>query len=207
MGFYPQGSQIPTELKTAEFLLRPLRATDVTLDYAAVMDSRSMLRRWGGGRWPADDFTLADNLADLKGHEEEHLAGIAFTFTVMNLAETECLGCVYIDPLIRLHRQSNAGTTDLAAVRDNEAVARFWVRQPQLVHDLDRRLLQALLNWFEEEWAFSRLLFRTNERDERQAQLLLDAGMRQLYALDIPGRTGKYVVYGYDEDTIPIHRR
>jgi hypothetical protein len=45
MGFYPQGSQVPTELKTAEFLLRPLRTTDVALDYAAVMDSRAMLHR------------------------------------------------------------------------------------------------------------------------------------------------------------------
>ena len=58
MAFYADGVQPPEKLLTSRFILRPLRTTDVALDYEAVMESRTMLRLAGGGTWPADDFTL-----------------------------------------------------------------------------------------------------------------------------------------------------
>ena len=50
MPFYPDDAPVPTELRTEEFLLRPLRATDVDLDYEAVMATQEALRRGSGGR-------------------------------------------------------------------------------------------------------------------------------------------------------------
>ena len=44
MQFYPEGAIVPKELKTKEFHLRPLRASDAEIDYVAVMDSKMMLR-------------------------------------------------------------------------------------------------------------------------------------------------------------------
>ena len=40
--FYPADAPVPETLRTDEFLLRPLRATDVQLDYEAVISSRDV---------------------------------------------------------------------------------------------------------------------------------------------------------------------
>jgi len=58
--FHPTDAAVPPELRTPRLLLRPLRATDVELDYDAVMSSAAMLRAWSQSHWPADDFTLAE---------------------------------------------------------------------------------------------------------------------------------------------------
>jgi RimJ/RimL family protein N-acetyltransferase len=195
--FYPAGTAVPPELRTDEFVLRPLRATDVELDYAAVMDSREMLRRWGGGSWPSDDFTLAGNLADLEGHESEHESGVAFTYTVMNPAETECLGCVYITPFRETQRW--LPETDRAESEQEDdftAVCRFWARASRLEDGLDGRLLAALQKWFGDDWAFERLFFRANSNEARQLALLEEAGLAVVYDFEIAGRNGRYVIYG-----------
>src|SRR2546427_11469272 len=100
--FYPGDAIVPEALRTDEFLVRPLRATDVTLDYDAVISSRAELLLGSGGTWPKEGFTLEENLADLQRHEQEHRDRVAFTYTIMNPPETQCLGCIYIGPLERL---------------------------------------------------------------------------------------------------------
>ena len=77
MKFYPDHFTVPTGLRTDELLLRTLRASDVELDYEAVMASREMLHLRSGGRWPREDFTLEENLADLQQHEAEFHAARA----------------------------------------------------------------------------------------------------------------------------------
>jgi hypothetical protein len=94
--FYPGDARVPEALRSDEFLVRPLRATDVALDYDAVISSRAELLVSSGGTWPREGFTLEENRADLERHEREHGERIAFTYTVMNPSETECLGCVYL---------------------------------------------------------------------------------------------------------------
>src|SRR5437773_1308230 len=84
---------------TATSIWRMLAATDVELDYDAVMASKDMLHLRSGGSWPRDSFTLAENLADLQGHEADFHARRGFTYTIMNPGETQCLGCLYIYPL------------------------------------------------------------------------------------------------------------
>jgi hypothetical protein len=71
--FYPEDARVPEALQTEEFLVRPLRATDVALDYDAVISSRAELLPASGGTWPREGFTLEENLADLQRHEQEHL--------------------------------------------------------------------------------------------------------------------------------------
>src|SRR5215216_6370466 len=133
MTFYPDDAPVPTGLRSDEFLLRPLRAADVELDYEAVMATQEVLRRGSGGAWPRPDFTLEENLADLQGHEADFHARRGFTYTVMDPTETRCFGCVYAYP------PENAGA-DIAA-SDYEAVVWFWVRPDGVAADLDRRLL------------------------------------------------------------------
>jgi hypothetical protein len=190
--FYPPGTAVPEQMRTDEFLLRPLRTTDVELDYDAVLSSREMLRRWGGGSWPSDDFPLEGNLSDLDEHQSEHEEGVAFTFTVMNPNQTECLGCVYLTPLQNMRRWllETAGE-----INDFTVVCRFWARQSRLADGLDGRLFTALRSWLNNDWAFNKIYFRTNSNDPRQIQLFKDAGLSPTFDIDIPGRNGHYLLY------------
>ena len=178
--FYPDNARVPEALRTEEFLVRPLRATDVALDYDAVISSRAELLLGSGGTWPREGFTLEENLADLQRHEQEHRDRVAFTYTVMNPAETECLGCIYIGPLKRLLGHDGGSGEYLS---DNTAYVSFWVRQSRLADHLDRHLLQALIPWFQNEWSFLHVLFIAQKIEERQIRLFEEMGLRFLYSL------------------------
>jgi len=175
MDFYPASVVVPQEKRTSRLCLRPLRATDVELDYEAVMSSAEMLRRWSQSDWPADDFTLAENLADLQRHEGEHTERKAFTFTVLNPQGTQCLGCVYIQPLWPEDRplcQEAAYAADVG----------FWVRTSELTNDLDQHLLATVRDWLQAEWAFDCILFTVGQQNTRQAALFEAAGLEQRLA-------------------------
>ncbi len=177
------------------------------LDYAALMASKEMLRRWAGSGWPADNFDLEANLADLDEHQKEHEAGVAYTFTMLNLAESECLGCVYIEPLLRYLEMSGEKIPAYqTTVADFEAVVRFWVRQTRLIENLDQRLFQALIAWIGGEWAFTQVFFRVNSRDHRQVELVEEAELQLHYTLDVPGRNGNYLLYGVIRPTREANR-
>jgi hypothetical protein len=177
MTFYPDDAPVPAELRAEEFLLRPLRAGDVDLDYEAVMATQETLRRSSGGRWPRPDFTLEENLADLEGHEADFRARRGFTYTVMDPTETHCLGCVYAYPPEDEDGGGGAG--------DYEAVVWFWVRPDGVAADLDRRLLAALVPWLRDDFAFTRVLFRSRADDERRMAILCEAGLRMVDALPV----------------------
>jgi hypothetical protein len=178
--FYPEDAAVPETLRTEEFLVRPLKATDVELDYDAVITSRAQLLLHSDGRWPREGFTLEENLADLVRHEQEHLDRVAFTYTVMNPTETECLGCIYIHPLRWLLQRAGIS---VEGIPDKSAYVTFWVRQSRLPDNLDRRLLQALISWFQTEWAFSQVAFLARKTQVRQIRLFKDMRMPLRYML------------------------
>jgi hypothetical protein len=195
--FYAVEARVPEALEADEFLVRPLRASDVALDYDAVISSREELLLSSGGTWPREGFTLEENLADLEGHEREHGERVAFTYTVMNPTQTECLGCIYINPLERLIAKDAVSGDYL---HDATGYVDFWVRQSRLADDLDRRLLQALIPWFQSEWAFAHVAFICLKAQERQIQLYEEAELRYLYTLK-PRQEylGDVVAYAIDE--------
>jgi hypothetical protein len=178
MAFYPPDAPIPEEKRTDRLLLRPLRATDAELDYEAVMSSAEQLRLWRQSSWPADDFTLAENLADLQRHEREHGERVAFTFTVLNPAGDRCLGCVYITPLW-------PQTAEICAGAAYPANVGFWVRTSELAGELDRHLLATLRGWFTAEWAFDCVVWAIGQQNARQAALLHEGGLRQRLAFTL----------------------
>ena len=171
MLFYPEDAIVPEELRTEEFLLRPLRVSDVEIDYAAVMDSKDMLHIMSQSSWPSDDFTVDMNRRDLERHEKEHDERTAFTYTVLDPTERTCLGCVYVNHLKEGPMKG-----------DHVAMLRFWVRQTYLEGDLDRRLLESLIDWFRNEWAFSRVVLTIADTDKRQNQLVNDLELQLVHA-------------------------
>ncbi|MGB1252923.1 MAG: N-acetyltransferase [Candidatus Promineifilaceae bacterium] len=196
MVFGNEDSTIPDGLVTDDFLIRPLSATDVELDYAAVMESRVFLRKWEQSSWPEDTFTLADNLKDLQRHEREHLNGESFTFTVMNPAETECLGCIYIFPrTARWLSKAEATPTGDTVWADYEAVVLFWIRQSRLADAMDRKLLAVLRPWLRQEWSFDGHLFMTNEQFEQQVAMFEETSLQLQFEIKLPKHTGSDRAY------------
>ena len=194
--FYPKDANVPDKLQADGYFLRPLTVDDVELDYAALMASKELLRRWSGRDWPSDDFTLDDNYKDLEEHQREHQDGQAFTYTVMDAHRPACLGCVYVEPLSRVLALGQVWNVDGLTVGDFQASVRFWVREPRLEDELDRQLLQTLISWFNREWAFEEIFFRANDHDRRQMELFQEAGFQPRYAVDPRNVRGRYILYG-----------
>ena len=179
MNFYPAGLPVPQEKRTTRLWLRPLRATDVALDYEAVMSSAEMLHQWSQGDWPAKDFIIEQNLADLEWHELKHIGREEFTFTVLDPEGRRCLGCVYIQPLLPEQLPLCKGAAFAADVG-------FWVRESELETGLERHLLETIFDWFQAEWAFDCILFTICQQETRQTALFAAAGLEQLSACTLP---------------------
>jgi hypothetical protein len=116
----PEGFDTPARLDLATgHHLRPIRESDVDMDYPAVMGSRERLwARYGASwGWPPATMTHEQDRADLARHEREIEAQETFNYAVLDEGETELLGCVYVDP--------PEDAADRAAGAD--AVVSWWV--------------------------------------------------------------------------------
>jgi hypothetical protein len=145
MGWLPDGFTHPerVELATGHHL-RPIRASDVEIDFPAVMGSRERLwakygEAWG---WPPATMTLEQDRDDLAHHEAEIAAHETFNYAILDEAETELLGCVYIDP------------PQEAASPGTDAVVSWWVVDRMLDSDLDRELSEFVPRWLRDRWGF-----------------------------------------------------
>jgi hypothetical protein len=148
--FVPQNFSVPEVLETDKFRLRMLAATDVDKDYDAVMASVDHLRGVFGeqSEWPSKDLTLEQDLIDLEWHQNEFINRSSFTYTVMNLDESLCLGCVYIFPSRSL---------------DFEADVYLWVRKSEYDKGLDPVLFETVKNWITDKWPFTKVRYPGRE--------------------------------------------
>jgi RimJ/RimL family protein N-acetyltransferase len=194
--FFPPNSDAPAILTAPDFILRPLQASHVELDYDAVMEDPAYLRAWGQTGWPADDFTLDENLQDLIHHEREHREGEAFTFTVLSIEGTRCLGCVYITPI---GMRIPVGVIPRARLSRADAFIAdicFWIRPSMQREDLDQAILRSLHPWLLEDWPFDQIFIHTSEDDQRQQEIFATAGLEPVtrFQSDQP-RPGRWVLY------------
>lgn len=186
----------PAGLKTREFVLRPLLASDAELDYEAVMESKEFLRKWGQSTWPEDDFTVEANRDDLMTAERRHANGDAFTYTVMNLDQTECLGCVYVlPPDAQMFTGANVAAIGADQWTDCDATVFLWIRKSRLPEGLDRTLLDSLVTWFEREWSFKAPVVVTNEQFDQQVAMIEGTVLRHRLEVKVPDDPGKYLAY------------
>ena len=150
--FVPEDFKVPELLRTKHMRIRPLRASDVELDYRAVMSSRDHIRGVFGpdDDWPKDDLTIEDDLRALKNHEDEHDKRTAFTYTVMDQQEKECLGCVYFIPI-------HAEGYDVQIF--------FWVTTEAFKKGYDKELYDAVKKWVKKDWPFARVVYPGRDID------------------------------------------
>jgi hypothetical protein len=78
-----------------------------------------------------------DNLADLERHADDFARRAGFTYTVIEIASGEIIGCVYIYP---------------ARDEDHDADVRSWVRADRA--SLDKALYDAVGTWLSAAWPF-----------------------------------------------------
>ncbi len=148
--FVPENFQVPEKLETDTFRLRMLTVHDVVKDYDAVMTSIDHLQGVFGpnSKWPSRELTLEQDLIDLGWHQKEFQRRTSFAYTVMNLDESRCLGCVYIDP---------------SKDEDVDAVIYLWVRQSEYEKGLDPILFQTVRDWIAKAWPFKNVLYPGRE--------------------------------------------
>lgn len=149
----PHDFVVPEILETDKFRLRMLKVTDVVKDYDAVMTSVDHLQGVFGERdkWPSKDLTLEQDLIDLGWHQKEFQNRSSFAYTVMNLDESQCLGCVYIFP---------------SRSPDFEADVFMWVRQSEFDKGLDSILFNTVKSWIVDKWPFNKTNYSGREKTE-----------------------------------------
>jgi len=139
----PMEFQIPEALETDKIRLRMLKVTDVVKDYDAVMTSISHLQKTNPfgpeNTWPANDLTLEQDLIDLGWHQKEFQMRSSFAYTVMNLDESECLGCMYIFPSTNTKY-------------DAQIIMR--VRESKVSEGLDEHLFSTVTKWIDDKRPF-----------------------------------------------------
>jgi RimJ/RimL family protein N-acetyltransferase len=153
----------PIALVTKRFQLEPLGPKHTDLDFGALMSSNAHLQStlgWGG--WPAEDFTAERDREDLEKHWAEFESRVAYAYTVLSPDLSECIGCVYINPLQGKEAQ--------------EAGLLYWVTESELVNGLDEHLLGALTSWMEAEWDFTRVELPVHNDNLEGQELALQFG-------------------------------
>jgi hypothetical protein len=142
--FVPPDFVVPSSLETPLFRLEPLGPQHDDADYAAWTSSIEHIRNTPGypdGHWP-DGRSIADNLRDLRRHagDFEHRRG--FTYTVLDPATSDVIGCVYVYP---------------DAEDPHRACVQSWVRSSRA--ELDVPLWHAVSAWLERSWPFASVTY------------------------------------------------
>ena len=137
--FVPHDFDVPRRLETPQFVLEPLGPEHNEQDYEAWTSSMEHIHEtpgWEDSKWPRE-MTLDENRADLERHAADFRNRKGFTYTVLDPASGDVIGCVYIYP---------------AREGDADARASSWVRAS--FAELDAPLWRAVSGWLESDWPF-----------------------------------------------------
>jgi hypothetical protein len=141
--FVPADFEPPTSLETESFRLEPLGPQHNESDHAAWTSSIEHIRSTPGypdGGWPPPaGMSLVENLADLTRHAADFEARMGFTFTVLEPAVDEVVGCVYLYP---------------SASSEHDVEVRTWVTATRA--DLDGVLADVVAAWLSDAWPWER---------------------------------------------------
>lgn len=137
--FVPVGFEPPRSLTADRFRLEPLGPRHNEADRAAWMSSIEHIRSTPGypdGSWPPPEgLTMERNHQDLTRHEADFAAGKGFTFTMLDPADEDVIGCVYLYPTTR---------------KGHDVSVQSWVRASHA--ELDEPLADAVAEWIRTDW-------------------------------------------------------
>lgn len=141
MSFVPDDFQPPGGLRADAFVLEPLGPEHNERDYAAWTSSIEHIRAspgFAGSSWPRE-MTPDENRRDLERHARDFAERAGFTYAVLDAADRDVIGCVYIYP------------------GDEGAAVSSWVRADRA--ELDGPLRRAVRDWLAAEWPFERVAY------------------------------------------------
>lgn len=142
--FVPGDFDPPTALRGEGFRLEPLGPQHNEADLAAWTSSIEHIRATPGypdGSWPPPEgMTPERNLADLTRHAADFAARKGFTFTVLDPADDDVIGCVYLYP---------------SPSDEHDVVVQSWVRADRA--ELDGPLADAVVEWIARAWPWERV--------------------------------------------------
>ncbi len=137
----PEGFAVPAGLRSELFVLEPLGVQHNVADHAAWMSSIEHIRAtpgFAGRTWPAP-MSLQENAADLVKHAQDFADRTGFTYTVLDPASGDVIGCVYFYPPRRSGYDVNV---------------RSWVRADHA--GLDKPLHDLVCQWLAGAWPFQK---------------------------------------------------
>lgn len=133
--------EVPVGLRTVVFALEPLSVRHNERDYAAWTSSIEHVRQtpgFAGRSWPRL-MSSEENAGDLARHAQDFADRVGFTYTVLDPATSDVIGCVYLYP----------------SKRDGYDVdVRSWVRADRA--ELDKPLHELVSGWLAETWPFTK---------------------------------------------------
>ncbi len=123
-------------------MLEPLGLEHNEADYAAWTQSIEHIRTtpgFAGRAWPDPSMSLEQNAADLAAHARDFADRSGFTYTVLDPASGDVIGCLYL----------------YGARREGYDVdVRSWVRADRA--ELDKPLYDLVCHWLADSWPFAR---------------------------------------------------
>jgi hypothetical protein len=145
--FVPADFAVPDGLVAEQFRLEPLAPQHNAADYAAWTASMQHIQAtpgFIGSGWPCQ-MSLADNLRDLERHAKDFAERRGFTYTVLSIATSAVIGCVYIYP-------SRGDSLEAGSRGEHRARVKSWVSAD--CAPLDVVLYRTVLAWLERDWPF-----------------------------------------------------
>jgi hypothetical protein len=141
--FVPDEFAVPAGTRSELFTIEPLRLEHNESDYAAWSSSREHIKATpgfvGDETWVDLDLSLADNADAIGRHEKDFQDRGGFAYTVLDPADREVIGSVYVYPPRR---------------DGHDADVRSWVRSDRAA--LDEPLHDLVRAWLAEAWPFRR---------------------------------------------------
>ncbi len=135
----PEGFAVPAGFRNEQFVLEPLGVQHNVADHAAWTSSIEHIRAtpgFAGHSWPVP-MSLEENAADLIKHAQDFADRTGFTYTVLDPAPGDVIGCVYLYP----PRRSGY-----------DVDVRSWVRADHA--GLDKPLHDLVRQWLADAWPF-----------------------------------------------------
>jgi len=135
----PEGFAVPAGFRNELFVLEPLGVQHNVADHAAWTSSIEHIRAtpgFAGHSWPVP-MSLEENAADLIKHAQDFADRNGFTYTVLDPASGDVIGCVYLYP----PRRSGY-----------DVDVRSWVRADHA--GLDKPLHDLIRQWLADAWPF-----------------------------------------------------
>lgn len=137
----PQGFAVPAGFRSELLVLEPLGVQHNMADYAAWTSSIEHIKAtpgFAGHTWP-HPMSLEENASDLVKHAQDFADRTGFTYTVLDPASGDVIGCVYLYP----PRRSGY-----------DVDVRSWVRADHA--GLDKPLHDLVRQWLADAWPFQK---------------------------------------------------